>query len=835
MRVEPLSEDSGNNFESNGYPNRSYLSQEERFPFDSACLEDWSRLGCQQFLWQLGQASLLGLPLGELYNRARQLLMDCSEIEDCTIWQLHSDGHTFSVAADLSDSELNAVAEISATKQQCFKQQLDISLVSPNWREYCLVPYGCSKVTPDVELDNSIVGVVIPGQSSPLGLITVASAENTSLNREILMLLRAVAKVLSNAVDRHRSDFLLRIQAQILQSVASGKKLTDILMQLCQLIEVQTPGAFCSILLLDQQKGRLHAGVSPSLPRAYADALEGLVIGEQAGSCGTAAYTGKAVFVEDIATDPLWDAFRDLALFHNINACWSVPFTSTKGEVLGTFALSHPHPCKPTPFHLSILETASYLASIAVEGHLANEQLCYLANHDDLTGLVNRSQFMSYLQSEIEIQCKSKDNQESDCNTEFSVLFLDLNRFKLVNDSLGHHAGDRFLQVIAHRIKDCLRNEDVLARIGGDEFAIIISGTETVECAAHIAERIISNVGSPLRLDNLEFYTSISIGIVQVSGQYDNAEVILRDADISMYQAKQQKDSGYVVFDSEMQRRAQYQLTLELEFRHAVEALDERNKNVQFYLVYQPIVELSSGNLEGFEALIRWHHVELGEISPIEFIPLAEATGLIIPLGNWILEQVCQQLAVWKQQYPASDTLTVSVNVSGRQFLTSDFLNQIQFTLDRLNLDASVLRIEITESILIEVESLISGQFESLRQMTIPLCLDDFGTGYSSLSYLQAFPVSILKLDQAFIQELEGDSSPIVQAVIDLAHKLGMKVVAEGIEAPHQMQALLKAGCDFGQGYLFSHPIAVEAAQTMIESGSLKLPTTKSTVEKPIF
>ncbi|MGK7910980.1 MAG: EAL domain-containing protein [Synechococcus sp.] len=818
MRSKPFPQERENNFESN-----SSLIQAEEFPFDNDYLDDWNRLGCQSSLWKLGQASLSGLPIDELYRFSRKLLMVFSEIEDCSIWELRSDGHAFSMASNVSASAFSDTATISGARQS-FERKIDINIISPSWQEYYLDPRSCSAATPDAELGNSVVGVVIPGQSTPLGLIVVRAAELSSLSQDILMLVRAVAKILSNAIERHRSEFLLRTQAQILQAVATGQQLTSILMQLCQLIEAQTTGAFCSILLLDREKGQLHAGVAPSLPRAYADAFEGLVIGERVGSCGTAAYTGKSVFVEDIATDPLWEKFRDLALFHNINACWSIPFKSTKGEVLGTFALSHSHPCRPTPFHLNILESASHLASIAVQGHRTNEQLSYLANHDDLTGLVSRSQFLSHLQSTIDSQCQQKNSQENTSLAEFSVLFLDLNGFKLINDSLGHNAGDRLLQIVAQRIQGCLRKQDTLARIGGDEFAIIIKEAETVECSVKVAKRIISAVSAPFSIDNREFYTSVSVGIVQVSGQYDSAEDILRDADISMYQAKHKKNAGYVVFDSEMQLLAQYQLTLELEFRRAVEELNEQKKETQFSLVYQPIVDLKSGTIEGFEALLRWHHYELGSISPMEFIPLAESTGLIVPLGDWVVERVCQQLSIWKQHYPTSNTLKVNVNVSGKQFLMTNLWQTIEANLDRFNLDSSALRIEITESILIEVESYLHDQFDRLRQLNIPLCLDDFGTGYSSLSYLQAFPVSVLKLDRSFIQNLASNSSPIVQAVIDLAHKLRMKVVAEGIESPCQMQALLAAGCDFGQGYYFSRPVAAEDAQMMLETGNSTLP-----------
>ena len=817
MCAQSLHMETGNNIYSD-----SCLGNGDLFPFDDAHMKDWERLGCHQSLWRLGQASLSGLPIEELYNSARQLLMDCAQIEDCAILQLQSDGHRFRSVTDGESSTERKESTLQAlTTAACSDETLDISVVSKHWQEYYLDPYHSSRSTPDVAIDRSIVGVVIPGQTNPphpLGLICVLHTEAPSLNRTILALMRAVAKVLSTAIERHRSESLLRIQAQVLQAVASGKDLKTTLIQLCKLIEAQTPGAFCSILLLDREQGTLHAGVAPSLPSAYADALEGLVIGERAGSCGTAAYTGKATFVEDISSDPLWEQFRDLALIHNINACWSIPFVSKAGKILGTFAISHPHPCRPTPFHIKILEMASNLASISVEGHLANEQLCYMANHDCVTGLVNRSHFMQHLQNAIDSQCDRNKNQEGTWDKTFSVLFLDLDRFKLVNDSLGHAAGDKFLRTVGQRIQNCLRDGDILARLGGDEFGIIVGNTKTIERAIDIAERIISSLHGPLELGHRKFHTSVSMGIVHVSDRYNNSETVLRDADTAMYHAKRQKNAGYAVFDAKIHHLAQHQLTLELEFRRAIEALGENKQDVPFYLVYQPIVELSSGRIEGFEALIRWEHAELGLIPPVEFIPLAESTDLIVPLGDWILDRVCQQLSVWRQKYPSCENLKVNVNISGKQFLMTDVLTKISSTLERLNLDASALRIEITESILIEVESLVAGQFDRFKQLNIPLCLDDFGTGYSSLSYLQAFPVTILKLDRSFIRDLDRDSSPIVQAVIDLAHKLGMKVVAEGIETPNQWQALLHAGCDWGQGYLFSPPVSAEAAQALIES-----------------
>ncbi len=437
----------------------------------------------------------------------------------------------------------------------------------------------------------------------------------------------------------------------------------------------------------------------------------------------------------------------------------------------------------------------------------SREHFRHAAFHDALTGLPNRALLTDHLKLSIERAKLHKDHL-------FAVLFLDLDRFKNINDSLGHVAGDQLLINIARRLEDCLRPTDTVARLGGDEFAILLDGLEAYDHAIGVAERAQRELMRPFNLNGHEVYTTASIGITLSTIEYDHPESVLRDADTAMYRAKENGKARYELFDKVMHARAVARLQLENDLRRAI----ERN---EFHVYYQPIVSLDTDRLAGFEALVRWEHPERGIISPAEFIASAEETGLIVELGQWVLREACRQMHEWQWQNPAHGQMIVSVNLSAKQFTQPDLLGQIKRTLHETGLDPRCLKLEITESIVMENAETASTMLMHLRELGVHLSIDDFGTGYSSLSYLHRFPVNTLKIDRSFISRMgAGDeNTEIVRTIITLASNLGMKVIAEGVETQAQLAQLKKMGCDYGQGYLFSRPMSAEVASLLILRG----------------
>ncbi len=442
----------------------------------------------------------------------------------------------------------------------------------------------------------------------------------------------------------------------------------------------------------------------------------------------------------------------------------------------------------------------------------AEERLLHDAFHDVLTGLANRALFMDHLRLTIE-----RGKRKSDIF--YGVLFLDFDRFKVINDSLGHAEGDNLLKLVAKRLEATLRPGDLIARLGGDEFAILINELHDESDARRIAERIQEDLKLPFDLSGREVFSSVSIGIALSSGGQETAEDMLRHADIAMYSAKSKGKAQHQVFDLEMHRHTIQQLQIETDLRHALE-------RGQFCIHYQPILDLETQTLVGFEALLRWNHPEHGMIPPSQFIPVAEENGLIIQLGRWTVHESCRQLREWQTSNPAAASLTVSVNLSCREFLQFNLAEQVAATLIATQLDPSCLKLEITESHIMENSELAVTIMNRLRALGVEMSLDDFGTGYSSLSYLHRLPASYLKIDRSFVNRMveTGENREIIHTIIKLAQNLKMKVVAEGIETEDQLAHLTHLKCDYGQGFLFSKPMEAEAAKDYIASNIKGLP-----------
>jgi diguanylate cyclase (GGDEF)-like protein/PAS domain S-box-containing protein len=438
----------------------------------------------------------------------------------------------------------------------------------------------------------------------------------------------------------------------------------------------------------------------------------------------------------------------------------------------------------------------------------AEEQLLHDAFHDALTELPNRALFLDRLGRAIE-RAKRLEYYR------FAVLYMDCDRFKSVNDSFGHAMGDRLLAAVAQRLQLCLRSVDTVARLGGDEFVILLEDVHDSQDATQVAERIQSDLALPFSLDGHQIFMSVSIGIVLGHTGYEHAGEVLRDADIAMYRAKALGKARYELFDSVLLDRTLARLELENDMHSAIE-------HHEFQLHYQPIISLRNNRLIGFEALARWQHPHRGLIAPGEFIPIAEESGLIIPLGNWVLREACRQMREWQSRFSYEPPLTISVNLSGRQFAQADLPEQVARILEETGLDAHSLRVEITESVIMEDAVAGATAVSQLKALGVEVQIDDFGTGYSSLSYLQRFPINTLKIDRSFISAMSGQSngdgtgSEIAQTIVTLARQLGLKVVAEGVETAEQLARLKALECDYVQGYFIARPLAKEKIEEFI-------------------
>ncbi|MEO8294337.1 MAG: EAL domain-containing protein [Gemmatimonadota bacterium] len=443
---------------------------------------------------------------------------------------------------------------------------------------------------------------------------------------------------------------------------------------------------------------------------------------------------------------------------------------------------------------------------------LYERQLQHDALHDALTGLPNRSLFMDRLEHALSRARRRPDEI-------FAVLFLDLDRFKVVNDSLGHLLGDRLLVEFARRMERCVRPGDTVSRLGGDEFTILLEDLRDLDEASQVAERIQAELAHPFNIAGQDVYTSVSIGIALGDADYLRAEQLLRDADTAMYRAKATGKARFEVFHKAMHADVLTLLHLETDLRRAVD-------RAEFTLDYQPIIDLASNRLEGFEALIRWHHPQRGRIGPGEFIATAEETGLIVPMGWWVLGEACRQMRAWHLRFPERSELSVSVNISARLFRLASLHDRVVEVVAAAGLEASSVKLEITESALMDYAEASVLTLRRLKASGIQVQIDDFGTGYSSLNYLQRFEIDALKIDRSFVSQLglSGENSEIARTIITLARNLGMKVVAEGIETEVQLEQLKGLGCDWGQGFLLSHPLKPFEVESLLAAGELMGP-----------
>ncbi|MCB5190842.1 EAL domain-containing protein [Methylobacillus arboreus] len=739
---------------------------------------------------------------------------------------------------------------------------------------------------------------------------------------------RNLIKVVENIEQQKRQESLRVEQQHLLERIAAGAELDDILHASVELIEAQYPEVLGSIMLLEKAEvfGR---SIAPRLPQSYLKKLQGLHIGPGIGSCGTAAYERRTVVVADIQQDPLWAEYRDIAKRYGLRACWSMPILSSTQQVLGTFGVYGRVPRMPEQREMELVSACCHIVGIAIERNRSEEQLRLLETSiarlndivliaeadpqgvqsphiifvnkaferltgysaeevigkdpdmldgpntqmDELRRVKNllkqgksvRTELINYKKNGEEIWLEmdilpiannagvfthwvavERDITERKAaeskiqhlafydmltnlpnrlllldrleqallnsmrlNRSGALLFLDLDNFKTLNDTHGHDFGDMLLEQVAQRLLGSVRITDTVARLGGDEFVVVVENlsersNDAAQEASNIAEKILLALSQSFRLSAYEHYSSCSVGIALFSNEQQvTVDELLKRADLAMYQAKAAGRNTFRFFDPAMQALITKRAAMEEDLRQAL-----RRDEMRLY--YQPQVD-SRGNLLGAEALIRWEHPQQGLLSPAGFIGLAEETGLILPIGEWVLISACKQLVIWGER-PETANLCLSVNVSARQLHQHDFIERVFAILKETGAHPQNLKLELTESTLVEnIEEMII-KMNTLKAMGVGFAMDDFGTGYSSLAYLKRLPLSQLKIDRSFVRDvlIDSNDASIVQTIIALGHGLGLKVVAEGVESREQQRFLADHGCLAYQGYLFGKPQPVE-------------------------
>lgn len=580
------------------------------------------------------------------------------------------------------------------------------------------------------------------------------------------------------------------LQRRVLQAMVNEASVVEVMNMVCREVERLAPEVAASVLRVDDA-GLLRPLAAPSLPQAYTDALDGVAIGPQAGACGTSAFLGRPVIVPDISTDPLWDDYRHLPLPDDVKACWSSPIKSSDGRVIGTFGFYFRERRLPDDFHHRLVDVCVYLCALALEREEARARIRQLAFYDELTGLPNRNLLLAQAEQAI---ARAEPERKR-----VAVLFLDLDRFKQVNDTLGHPIGDALLRDVAQRLRRLARATDIVGRLSGDEFVMLMPDFEHGRLTT-AAEHVLVALAQPFSVGGITLNPSVSIGISVFPENGRDMDTLLRHADMAMYQAKTAGRNRISFFSAEMNRQAQERLALEAALRDALEAKALR-------LHYQPQVGLKNGQLYGVEALARWRHPTLGDISPARFVPLAEECGLIGDLGDWAVHEACSQLAVWRAK--GLRVPSVSVNLSATNFHNLNLPRLIEATLAEFGLAAADLMLEITEGVVLDATAGTLRTIAELHRLGVRLSMDDFGTGYSSLGHLRRLIVDELKLDRSFVQGLESDDAAraLTSAVIRIGESLSLPVVAEGVENEEQRRFLIEQGCAAGQGFLFSPPL----------------------------
>ncbi|MHB8622411.1 MAG: PAS domain S-box protein [Sulfuricaulis sp.] len=591
--------------------------------------------------------------------------------------------------------------------------------------------------------------------------------------------------------ERLRQQALLAGEKLVLELLARDESMPVVLDALARNYEQQYDGRrLAAVMLYDRGTAHLRISGAHDLPPALRRKLDHIAV--DFSDAYHVGYTREAVAVSDIATDPRLVTVCDEAQRHGLKSCWSIPILSPHAEILGIFAVFNTDLSRPGPRDCELLERKGQLAGVAIQKFRAQESLATMAYYDNLTGLPNRALLVDRLRQAM----IDADRHER----LVALLFLDLDRFKNINDTLGHETGDLLLHQVAQRLQKCVRSGDTVSRPGGDEFIIVLAGVAHVDDVSRVAQKFMDVFSAPFEIDGHELFVTVSVGITLYPFDDRDLETLYRNADAAMYHAKEQGRNNFQFYRAEMNAQSLKRLTLENALRRALER-DE------FRLYYQPQVDLKSGRIIGAEALIRWQHPELGLVPPNDFISLAEDTGLIVPIGAWVLRQACAQARAW--QDAGITPLRVAVNLSARQFREPNLFEEITHALQHAGVSSEWLEVEVTESlVMLNIERTIEV-LHGLEQIGVSVAIDDFGTGYSSLSYLRRLPIDVIKIDRAFIEHINdnADDAAIAGAIIALGQSLQLQIIAEGVETSEQLDFLRHHGCDIAQGYYYSRPL----------------------------
>jgi len=588
-----------------------------------------------------------------------------------------------------------------------------------------------------------------------------------------------------------------RLIAEFGQQVLASTDLTDVLNRAVELVSKTLNADYCNLLELDHDGRHLVFKAAAGWPAEW---IGRRTVPLRPGSRAELVLSRREPLIIEDYDQEADDSSSPFLVEFGIRSGIAVPLFGTTG----TFGMLSAHALQPRRFRgddLSFVQSVANILAVAIERKSAGERLTYLAQFDVLTGLPNRHLFHDRL-TQIMVQAKRSERP-------MGVLFIDLDRFKLVNDTLGHGAGDKLLKEAAARLAQCVRGGDTVGRFGGDEFGAILSDLAKPGDASIVAQKVIDALARPFQLDGHEAYVSGSVGIALFPADGEEADALIGNADVAMYRAKEQGRNSYQYFTSEMNERAVQRVRLEAALRRAM----ERN---EFQVHYQPKVELENGSICGVEALLRWRHPDGGAVPPAEFIPVLEDSGLIVPVGEWVVREVCGQIQAWEKAGLAA--LPVAVNLSARQFLQKDLEITVRRILHDTGIDPSLIQFELTESLLMRNPEAAARTLRRLKDLGIKISVDDFGTGYSSLAYLKRFPIDALKIDRAFIRDVttSPDDAAITLAIIGLAHSLKLKVIAEGVETEDQLNFLSSHACDEIQGYYFAKPVAPAELEAML-------------------
>jgi diguanylate cyclase (GGDEF)-like protein len=609
----------------------------------------------------------------------------------------------------------------------------------------------------------------------------------------------------ADITERRRAEQLELERRNFLETITQNQPLEESLRHLVQLLEHQLPGSLCLILLA--KPGRLCQVAASSFNKEQASVFEALRLEEIAQAFGSQSNQRDIIFIENLLLSHEVTV-RDWAHLLDVKCCWLAPVADPSDALVSLVLVFFSEEYPATAQDRGRLEMARDMASIAVKHRQLTDKLSYQAQHDALTGLPNRFLLEDRLQQAIAYANRHE--------SQLAVLIIDLDGFKYINDTVGHQCGDQLLIEVARRLRSVTRRTDTLARIGGDEFCLVLSDLHRAGDSFQVAHTCLDILRKPFLIAEREYSISASIGASFYPEHGAEPELLQQNADTAMYHAKFNGKNGVQVFTPEINAHLRERLELMADLRHALE-------NGELHLVYQPQF-VSSGVLSGFEALLRWNHPRRGIIPPDKFIPIAEETGFIVPLGNWVLDQACRQLSSWRRS--GHSHLRMAVNVSTLQFERQDWMETISDTLKRNGVPASCLELELTETVVMKNCERAATRLTELRKLGVSSAIDDFGTGYSSLKYLQNLPIDTLKIDQSFIRNLDSSTDAlsgngaIVQAIVTLAQQLGLRVVAEGVETPEELEVLRRLGCDLVQGYLFSRPMSVEDCDQFLSSSS---------------